>query len=74
MKAPTCQMCGKPLRRYKYRSDGPRPIVGTDRDKQWGDYGDNLFCGVRCGYQWAKWALQNPGEAVSRFFPDANRL
>jgi hypothetical protein len=44
---PACRWCGKPLRRYRYR----------DREwakgKEWGDYGDGFFCGLRCAYGWA---------------------
>ena len=45
---PLCQYCDKPLRRYGR--------VKRERNPQrsaWGDYGDGLFCGLRCGYHWA---------------------
>ncbi len=46
---PDCLGCGKPLRRYKY--DDQAYSDGTPRE--WGDYGDNRFCGLRCGWGWA---------------------
>ena len=46
---PNCLSCGKPLRRYK--QDGRTFSDGTPRE--WGDYGDNRFCGLRCGWSWA---------------------
>ncbi len=46
---PNCLACDKPLRRYKY--DGKTFGDGTPRE--WGDYGDNRFCGLRCGWDWA---------------------
>lgn len=42
---PACQRCGKPLRRFRFRVSYP--------EKQWGDYGDGLFCNLTCGYIWA---------------------
>jgi hypothetical protein len=46
---PNCLDCGKPLRRYKYEA---KPFAdGTPRE--WGDYADNRFCGLRCGWRWA---------------------
>lgn len=46
---PNCLACDKPLRRYKV--DGRTFADGTPRE--WGDYGDNRFCGLRCGHAWA---------------------
>lgn len=47
---PHCLECDKPLRRYKY--DDVKPFAdGTPRE--WGDYADNRFCGLRCGWRWA---------------------
>ncbi|HSX22442.1 MAG TPA: hypothetical protein VLE97_06655 [Gaiellaceae bacterium] len=46
---PNCLACDKPLRRYKV--DGRTFSDGTPRE--WGDYGDNRFCGLRCGHDWA---------------------
>lgn len=46
---PDCLGCGKPLRRYKF--DGKAFDDGTPRE--WGDYGDNRFCTLTCGWQWA---------------------
>lgn len=40
---PSCLACDKPLRRYKH----------DDRAREWGDYGDNRFCGLTCGWKWA---------------------
>jgi hypothetical protein len=46
---PDCLDCGKPLRRFKWED---RAFAdGTPRE--WGDYGDNRFCGLRCGWGWA---------------------
>lgn len=46
---PACLACGKPLRRYK--RDGQTFKDGTPQE--WGDYGDNRFCGLTCGWRWA---------------------
>lgn len=46
---PHCLECDKPLRRYKW--DARAFSDGTPRE--WGDYGDNRFCGLRCGWNWA---------------------
>jgi hypothetical protein len=46
---PHCLGCGKPLRRFKF--DGKTYDDGTPRE--WGDYGDNRFCGLSCGWSWA---------------------
>ena len=46
---PNCLACEKPLRRYKW--DEKAFPDGTPRE--WGDYGDNRFCGLRCGWDWA---------------------
>jgi hypothetical protein len=46
---PNCLACGKPLRRYKH--DGRAFNDGTPQE--WGDYGDNRFCGLTCGWRWA---------------------
>ena len=46
---PNCLHCGKPLRRYKWEAKAFND--GTPRE--WGDYGDQRFCGLRCGWSWA---------------------
>jgi hypothetical protein len=46
---PNCRGCGKSLRRYK--RDGQTYDDGTPCE--WGDYGDNRFCGLTCGWRWA---------------------
>jgi hypothetical protein len=46
---PNCLACDKPLRRYKH--DGRTFNDGTPQE--WGDYGDNRFCGLSCGWRWA---------------------
>jgi hypothetical protein len=46
---PDCLACKKPLRRYK--QDGRTFSDGTPQE--WGDYGDNRFCGLTCGWRWA---------------------
>lgn len=46
---PNCLTCDKPLRRYK--RDGLMFNDGTPQE--WGDYGDNRFCGLTCGWRWA---------------------
>lgn len=54
---PSCLHCGKPLRRYKY---DVKPFAdGTPRD--WGDYGDQRFCGLTCGWSWACRNAPMPG-------------
>lgn len=46
---PNCLGCNKPLRRYK--RDGR--TFDDGRPQEWGDYGDNRFCGLTCGWRWA---------------------
>lgn len=46
---PDCLACGNPLRRY--RLDRVNHPDGWPRE--WGDYGDQRFCGLRCGWRWA---------------------
>jgi hypothetical protein len=46
---PNCLSCKKPLRRFRH--DGLTFGDGTPRE--WGDYGDHRFCGLRCGHNWA---------------------
>ena len=46
---PNCLTCDKPLRRFS--RDGQTFNDGTPQE--WGDYGDNRFCGLRCGWRWA---------------------
>lgn len=50
---PKCRACKKPLRRYRYRQGGPNSVSWAHAGQQWGDYGDNLFCGLTCGYRFA---------------------
>jgi len=45
---PNCLHCKKPLRRFKWEGTF---ADGTPRE--WGDYGDQRFCGLRCGWNWA---------------------
>jgi hypothetical protein len=47
MKRTTCLECGKRLKPYPYRDADKRP------GQEFGGYGDNLFCGLRCGFRWA---------------------
>ncbi len=46
---PNCLCCHKPLPRFKF--DGKTFADGTPRE--WGAYGDNRFCTLTCGWQWA---------------------
>lgn len=41
---PACLHCGKTLRKYPYRK------LEWAKGREWGDYGDGAFCGLRCGY------------------------
>lgn len=63
---PKCMYCHKMLR-PKFKAVYP-PKLGlgavlsmdpTAREFQgYGNYADNLFCGLNCGYKWAVWHLQ----------------
>lgn len=44
-----CESCGRKLRRYRF--DGQ--LWRNGKPKVWGDYGDNRFCGLSCGWRWA---------------------
>lgn len=46
---PNCLACDKPLQRYS--QDGRTFDDGTPQE--WGNYGDNRFCGLTCGWRWA---------------------
>jgi hypothetical protein len=46
---PRCRQCLKPLRRYRWRKEEWAKRAGYE----WGDYGDGVFCGLRCGYRFA---------------------
>jgi hypothetical protein len=46
---PNCLACEKPLPRFRF--DGKTYDDGTPRE--WGAYGDNRFCSLTCGWQWA---------------------
>jgi len=66
---PPCLACGRPLRTYRWRvgvetfgermekrTIQPGEAICTNPDgtpRQFGDYGDNVFCGQRCGYLYA---------------------
>jgi hypothetical protein len=41
----TCRWCGRKLRPYPYRDE---PWA---QGQELGGYGDNHFCGLRCGYE-----------------------
>lgn len=45
---PDCLSCGKPLRRFKWEG-----AFNDGTPREWGDYGDQRFCGLRCGWAWA---------------------
>jgi len=68
--ARTCLWCGRQLRRYRWRDGAPflemvegrltRVVHHNPRlDMQWGDYGDNSFCGQGCAYGFAVQAARN---------------
>lgn len=57
-----CLTCDKPLRRYK--RDGSAFNDGTPME--WGDYGDNRFCGLTCGWRWACRHAPMPGKTKAR--------
>jgi hypothetical protein len=61
---PACAFCKKPLRPYKYRASGSKSsVLGSallakiptvdGKSPEFGDYGDNAICGLRCGYRFA---------------------
>lgn len=43
-----CMWCGRKLRAFRHLSN--RPELADRR----GDYGDNAFCGLRCGYAFGR--------------------
>lgn len=45
----TCLWCGRKLRAYRWRNTEYNRGSGRTH----GDYGDNAFCGLRCGYLFA---------------------
>lgn len=45
---PVCLQCGKKLKPYKWHEEE----WAKERDLGWGRKGDNLFCGINCGYQY----------------------
>lgn len=52
---PFCQYCARPLRRYRWRNSA---TLNPDGNNQWGGYGDNLFCGLTCGWRFAVAVMQ----------------
>ena len=71
-KPDTCIWCGRKLRRPSTVKHGTivngkwmpydEPIREYLHDKR-GDYGDGLFCGLRCGYQFGE-AMGNYGRRL----------
>jgi hypothetical protein len=63
----TCRWCGEKLRYQRVTADDPNKADPTYKEEpgNWatvraakpGGYQDGLFCGLRCGYQWAVRAL-----------------
>lgn len=51
----TCLWCGTTLRKPRFTDDGSR-----------GDYRDNAFCGLRCGYSFGV-VLARHGERLKAF-------
>jgi len=47
---PKCAQCGKQLRKFRWRDHAD---INNGGKRKWGDYGDNVFCGLRCGYWFA---------------------
>ncbi len=41
----TCIWCGRKLRKESHHM-----AAAHERDRLLGDYGDGVFCGLRCGY------------------------
>lgn len=57
-----CERCGAALKPYKHRADGSNPIradilatipTADGRPPTLGVHGNNAFCSVRCGFDWA---------------------
>jgi len=48
---PKCRWCGSTLRLFRWRAYDNH----AGKDRTYGDYGDNLFCGLRCGYEYGKY-------------------
>jgi hypothetical protein len=71
----TCLWCGRKLKWKTYKKDKPREMTWEEwlktpeskesvrfHDKP-GDYGDGVFCGLRCGYQFGV-AMANFGRRI----------
>lgn len=57
---PTCKWCGRRLRPKMVQDWPVGQLEATNRRQEgWGGYGDGLFCGLRCGYQWAVRSLRS---------------
>lgn len=70
MTRPRCLNCGKPLRRFRYRDTEHN--VGKGRE--YGDYGDNHFCGLTCGYRWSIAMLARDSPLSVRLHEAMNRI
>ena len=57
---PKCRMCGLPLRRYRHRDEE------WGKGREWGDYGDGHFCGLRCGYEFGVIAATKSKESFRK--------
>jgi len=49
----TCLWCGRPLRKHMRMvyTDATKRTYRMEHTGNYGDYGDNSFCGLRCGYR-----------------------
>lgn len=47
----TCLWCGNKLRKESHSSAA---AYGRPDDRNLGDYGDGVFCGLRCGYRFGQ--------------------
>lgn len=51
MQQPNCRQCTKLLKRFKYADQAWATVNGVKRE--WGHLGNNKFCTMTCGFNWA---------------------
>lgn len=60
-----CIWCG-----YKLRRESHHSAAAHNREAALGDYGDGVFCGLRCGYQFGQ-AFAGFGRRLNPWKPKA---
>lgn len=63
---PTCPTCSRRLRPYKFYA---HPVIDPLKVSRWGYEGNNIFCTLRCGFNWGLVFLRERRRRVDRGTP-----